>query len=321
MAIKYGFFNSVDGDRKYTAEDIGRYLQGIISSGVYADSSDSLQVVAGGGMNVIVQPGRAMLDFHYMENDSPLTLTLSPSGSLPRKDTIVMRLNNLSRLCEIAVVEGTPATSPVANAPKRTDAVKEYVLAIVTVNKLVTAISDADIRDERSGQYCRWVTGVIKQVDTSTLFNQWQAAYEAAAASLTAYMETKQAEFDAWFNALTEELNVNTYVQEYTNAITLEVPMQSIYIGINDYNPEEDVLLVNVGGIIWPQSNYAITGTAGAYMVYFRDTTLKAGDLVEFRVFKSKIGSAANANATVLALDEEGGSVLTSGGSTLALEN
>lgn len=320
MAIKYGFFNSVSGDRKYTAEDIGRYLQGIISSGVYADSSDSLQVVAGGGMNVIVQPGRAMLDYHYMENDSPLTLTLSPSGSLPRVDTIVMRLDNTDRLCEIAVVEGTPATDPYAKTPKRTDVEKEYVLAMVRVNKLVTSISDADIRDERSGQYCGWVTGVINQVDTSTLFNQWQTAYENAAASLTAYMETKQAEFDAWFKALTEELNVNTYIQEYTNTITLEVNQQSIFIGIADYVPEEDVLLVNVGGLIWPQSKYSIAGIAGAYMVYFIGTELKAGDIVEFRVFKSKIGSAANANATVLALDAEGGSVLTADGSAISIE-
>ena len=76
MAISYGFFNSMDGDRKYTAAQIGDYLQGMISSGVYADDASSLQVLAAGGMQLTVKPGRAILNYKFLYNDSPLTLTL-----------------------------------------------------------------------------------------------------------------------------------------------------------------------------------------------------------------------------------------------------
>ena len=116
MAIKYGFFNSVNGDRKYSAEDVGRYLKGIINSGVYPDSTTSLQVVVDEGMAVQVLPGRAMLEYHYLENDSPLVLTLTAGSTQARIDAIVARLDLENRLCEIAIKEGTPAAAPKAPA-------------------------------------------------------------------------------------------------------------------------------------------------------------------------------------------------------------
>ena len=168
MSIKYGFFDSVDGDRKYSAEDIGRYLQGIISSGVYSDNTSSLQVLAGTGMQVEVQPGRAMLHYHFMENDEPLTLTLSAGGTLDRIDAIVARLDMERRICEIAVKEGTPATTPTAPTMFRTDNTKEYMLASVYVAKLATMISQENITDTRHDTtVCGWVRGIVKQEATS----------------------------------------------------------------------------------------------------------------------------------------------------------
>lgn len=168
MSITYGFFDSVDGDRKYTAADIGRYLHGIVSSGVYADSTTSLQVLAVTDMQVEVQEGRAMLDYHYMENDEPLVLTLSAGGTQDRIDAIVARLDLNNRLCEIAVKEGTPAAAPVAPSMARTDVKKEYMLAAVYVAKLATAITQENITDTRhDATVCGWVRGIVKQEATS----------------------------------------------------------------------------------------------------------------------------------------------------------
>lgn len=168
MSIKYGFFDSVDGDRTYSAADIGRYLQGIISSGVYADKATSLQVLAAGGMRVEVQPGRAMLDYHFMENDSTFVLTLSNGNTLDRIDAIVARLDMERRLCEIAVKEGTPAVTPAAPMMLRTDNTKEYMLASVYVTKLATAITQNEITDTRPNTtVCGWVRGIVKQEATS----------------------------------------------------------------------------------------------------------------------------------------------------------
>ena len=206
MAITFGFFNSVNGDRKYNAAQIGRYLQHLVSSGVYAYASDSLQVLANDGMEVQVQAGRAMLDHHFMENDAPITLTLAAGGSQDRVDAVVMYVDITERACGITVKQGTPGATPKAPAMTRTDVRKEYQLAAVRVPKLSSAITQANITDTRADStVCGWVTGLIKQVDTSTLFLQWQAAYEEAYAELGDYLAAQKAAWDAFFTAVSED--------------------------------------------------------------------------------------------------------------------
>ena len=188
MAIKYGFFNSIDGDRKYTAADIGNYLMGIVSSGVYADKSTSLQVLANTGMAVEVQPGRAMLHYHYMESDMPLVLNLAAGGAQDRVDAIVALVDMNNRLCDIVVKKGTEAAKPTAPAMERTDTLKEYMLASVYVPRLSNSITQANITDTRADTtVCGFVTGVIDQVDTSTLFEQWRTAYDKAVAEMATW--------------------------------------------------------------------------------------------------------------------------------------
>lgn len=162
MGLTFGFFDSVNGDRKYSADDIGRYLQGIVTSGVFADDINNFKVLADTNMQVEVQPGRAMLDCHYLENDAPLPLVLSAGGTLDRIDAIVMRLDRERRLCEIAVKTGTPASTPTAPEMLRTDTVKEYMLASVFVSRLSSAIVQENITDTRADpNVCGWVMGLL----------------------------------------------------------------------------------------------------------------------------------------------------------------
>ena len=213
MAIKYGFFDSIAGDRKYNAEDISSYLMGIVSSGVYADKSTSLQVLANDGMTVEVQPGRAMLHYHYLENDSPLTLTLDKGGTQDRVDAIVARMDRGNRLCEIVIKKGTEAAKPSAPVMERTDVIKEYMLASVYITKLSTSITQSSITDTRADKtVCGWVTGVIDQVDTSTLFIQWQAAYQEAYAEMGDYSKAQKAAWEALFQETYTDLG--DYTQE-----------------------------------------------------------------------------------------------------------
>lgn len=318
MAIKYGFFNSSGGDRLYSAEDIGRYIQGLISSGVYADSSSSLQVLAGDGMEVQVQPGRAMLDCHYLENTEPYALTLSVGGTLDRIDAIVARLDLNSRLCEIAVKEGTPAATPKAPTLTRSDVKKEYMLASVYVTKLSTALTQENITDTRADNtVCGWVHGLIDQVDTAALFAQYQAAYAAELDNMRAFAAAQRQAIAEFYSALTEDLTVQTYIQEYRNSVTIEeAGTTELPIGISDYVPAEDVLLVNLHGLLLQASDYTVTGTGSAAVCTLNVNT-SAGHAVEFRVLKSKIGSAAA--ASVLAMGDDDGTALTSDGVALTV--
>lgn len=213
MAIKYGFFNSVNGDRVYDAEDLGRYLHGIISSGVYADSSDSLQVLANGDMTVTVQPGRAMLDCHYMENDAPLVLNLEPAGTTSRHDAVVMRLDKVARTCGIYVKTNVPVTLTPGFLDWITGGeanVKEWVLAYIYVGARATAITQSAITDHRANtSLCGWVHGLVDQVDTSTLFLQWQTAYEEQYAELQQARANMEGQYYDWFAGLPEGDEIN----------------------------------------------------------------------------------------------------------------
>ena len=57
MAISYGFFNSVNGDRTYNADDISNYFLKLISNGVFATPSNAMQVQENDGMTVQVTAG------------------------------------------------------------------------------------------------------------------------------------------------------------------------------------------------------------------------------------------------------------------------
>lgn len=285
MAIKYGFFNSVDGDRRYNAEDVGRYLYGIVSDGVYQDDTGRMQVLSTGGMTVAVQTGRAMLAYHYMENDSAYSLTLDLGTTLPRIDLIIMKLDRNSREITLEVKKGTPAASPSMPILAKESTIQEFALAAITVAANAAEITQSDIQDLRPNTaYCGWVTALLQQLDTETLFAQWEALYAAQ-------YEKLAAEFQSWFDTLTSQLTVDTYIHEYKQLHTTIANDMDIDIGIPEYNPDKDILIANINGVLFTETeDYTITGT-GETAVFNLIRPVSAGNVIEFRVLKSKIGS------------------------------
>lgn len=168
--MESGFFNSKNGDRKYNARDISRYFEHILSSGLYKNITDCMKVTPAGGMSLTVSPGAGLIDCQWFRQETPETLRISTANAaLPRVDSVVVRLdmNDSVRAISLAVVAGTPATSPVAKAPVRDDNIKEYVIARVYVGAAVSSISAGDITDTRDDEaVCGWVHS---RVDTPVL--------------------------------------------------------------------------------------------------------------------------------------------------------
>jgi hypothetical protein len=319
MTISFGFFNSMDGDRRYTAANIGDYLQGLITSGVYADDNTSLRVEASGGMTVTVQPGRAMLNFKYMNLDSPLQLTLAAGGAQDRVDAIVAYMDLTERACGITVKQGTQAASPKAPAMERSSTRHEYMLAAVRVKKLSNTIAAVNVTDKRGDtSVCGYVTNIVGQIPTGTLLLQYQAACAAELAAMQEYVAQQKAEFDAFFANMTGELQLSGFLQEYINPVTLKAEAKYVTVGITDYVPQEDVLYVSVNGVQLSQTAYTVGGTGKTATVTF-GTALKAGDAVEFRVLKFRLGTVTmNGEEKLLAVDNDG-TILTDGTYALKL--
>lgn len=302
MAVTSGFFNSVDGDRLYNADQMSLYFEGLISNGVYENVGERLQVTAPSvsGMSVDVGTGRAVVQSHWIKNDSKLNLTIEQAHtSLNRLDAIAIRYDVNARAVSIVVKTGTPAATPYAPTITRNADIYELYIATVHVAKGTTAITQDMIDDLRPSGRCGWVTGLIEQVDTSDLFDQWEFAYMRYYVEKTAefdnYITTKQNEFNEWFESLTSELRVDTTLHSYQNTVTVPDNTTVVTIGIEQYAANTDTLFAYSNGVLLVQGiNYTVSGT-GSDAVIRLSAPLVNSNQITFIVIKSVIGENSGA--------------------------
>lgn len=181
MAIESGFFNSVGDDRLYNAEDMSRYFENILSSGVFKRISNCLQVSAGSGMTLAVAAGAGLIDCHWFRARSAESVTIPAAHAiLPRIDNVVARLDltDAVRAITLDVVTGTPAQSPVPVAPVRTTSVYELVLAHVLVPAGASAITDGNITDTREDET---LCGFVQSLVDNPILKTYNARYVAVA--------------------------------------------------------------------------------------------------------------------------------------------
>lgn len=135
-------------------------------------------------------------------------LTLQQSDTrYARIDRIVARLSIEDRKIDLAVLTGTPATNPVAQALTRNSNIYEIALANVLVGKNVSVITQANITDTRlNNSVCGMVAAVIDQLDTSTLFNQYETWFNEkmneADSDYQQWFDDSEQSFTEWFNRI-----------------------------------------------------------------------------------------------------------------------
>lgn len=247
MAVSSGYFDSINGDRTYNAEQMSNYFDGLVSNGVYEMIGDRFNVTVQSGMTLNVGSGRAIIQSHWVKNDDIQTVTLDASNAqYPRIDVVCLRLDMDARSIILTKKTGTPAATPVMPDITRNADVYELYLASVLVP--AGATTPQTITDLRPSSLCGWVTGIIKQVDTSDLFTQWQEAYTQQFADFDAYMTIKMQQFNTWFEHLTSQLIVDTTIVKYENVVAAVAGFDISFIGIPDYIIGEDVLLTFVNG-------------------------------------------------------------------------
>ena len=312
MAITYGFFNAIkqeDGtyDRVYNSDQISEMFEGLVTDGVYESVGEAMIVKATSGMTVQVGTGRiVMSDGKWLRNDARYNITLAGAHlTLNRWSAIVVQENKTDRTITIMEKAGTPATNPTKPSATNTAAIEEKILAYVYVGKGVTEIGQMNITDVRADNtVCGWVTGVVKQVDTSELFLQYQDAYEKQLATMqtwetaqkTAFSawETEQkVAFDAWFSTLTDQLQVNTYVQKYHKAVETTDQQGVFALDMAGYTySSSDIIFVNVNGIALVEEYEWLLDTSKTPVELHTSQGLDADNLVEITILKSKIGQA-----------------------------
>ena len=287
MAITYGYFNSISGDRTYNADQMSEYFDGLVSNGVYESVGGALQVkaISGGGMTVQILSGRGIINCKWLKNDAAITLDITQAHAvLNRYTAVVLKLDVINRLMTITTKDGTPASTPDKPTMQNDSEVVELCLAYIYVGAGVTSISQANIEDMRPSSLCGWVTGLIEQVDTSQLFLQWQTAYET-------YYETMTARFEEWFDTLTEQLNVNTYVRRFYKRVVLESGDSNVIpLNMSNYTFSlDDIIDVFINGLhATPNVDYYIDQTSTPPSIH--PVADAVGTEFYISVLKSKIG-------------------------------
>lgn len=294
MSVTYGFFNSLDGDRVYNADTFNNYFEGLVSDGVFANHLDGFKVTAAGGLSVSVGSGRAIVGNKWVKNDASVSLSLTAAHvTLNRYTKICLRADESARTVSLLAVDGDPASSPVKPDPIRTGTQYEIILAYVYVAAGAAAITAVNIEDTRANSdVCGFVAGLVQQVDTSDLFTQYEAAYEEQLDAMHDWQDEKEDDFDSWFETLTDDLLVETYVEsgravtcaQLSDLTKLVVPSSVSY----DMSAG-DILQLYIGGILLPKDRYTVALTSGAYVVTYPAGFL-SGNPVEVVIFKSKIG-------------------------------
>lgn len=194
MAVTYGFYNSLNKDRVYNAEQMSAIFDGVITDGVFASIADHMMPVAGTGLQVIVKPGKCWFNHTWTLNDAELPLTIATADvSLTRIDAIVVEINSAvgTRANSIKVIKGTPSANPVKPTLSATENLHQYALGYVKVTPGMTSVTADKIEVNVGKSTCPFVTSVLQQTDITDLFNQWDA------------------EFNTWFENVKSQLSGN----------------------------------------------------------------------------------------------------------------
>lgn len=308
IELKSGYFNAIldengEPDISYEANDLNNYFEGVISpSGVFYAVEDRCQVVQGNGLNVVVKKGKGHVNNHWFKITEETKLELSPADViLDRKDRIIVRWSAENRNCVLTVLEGVPSSNPVEPMLTQDEtSIWEISLASVLVKKNATTITTANITDERpSGGLCGWITGVIDQLDTTELFNQYQAAQnefiEEKTTEYNEFIEGKTTQYNEWFSNIQEQVKATSLYREYeaiyrtvsTNETTIAIPTS-----INYVHNSLDVLSVHVDGKHLMEGIHYEINAAGTNIILNNSLSL-IGTEVIFVNKKSIDGTAA----------------------------
>lgn len=192
MAVTYGFYNSLNKDRVYNAEQMSSIFNGVITDGVFSTIGNTFTTVAGTGLQVIVKPGKAWFDGTWTLNDALLPLDIVTADvSLDRIDAVILEVNSSTsvRANSIKVLKGTASANPVKPTLTNTETVHQYALAYVTVAAGATSITAGNIEINVGKSTCPFVTSVLQQTNIDQLFAQWES------------------EFDTWFANVQSQLS------------------------------------------------------------------------------------------------------------------
>lgn len=170
MAITSGFFDSVNGDRKYSAQQFGNLFTGIISDGVFSGVGGGLKVESRSSQ-VYINSGRAWCRGTWLDNDAYASLSV-PANTHPnysRYDAVVLTFDTSSsvRRNSIDYISGVAAATPLKPTLKNDSLTKQMPLCYIFRPANSTTITQSNIESTIGTSACPYITGPLKTIDVT----------------------------------------------------------------------------------------------------------------------------------------------------------
>lgn len=213
MSVSSGFFNSLNGDRKYNAAQISAIFDGLIIDGVFASIGTAFAVKAAGGLTVNVGIGKAWFDHTWTVNDSILPMT-APEAEvlLDRIDAVVLEVNGTESVREntIKFVKGNPSSAPSRPTLTNEGNVHQYPLCYIYRKYGTAVINQADITPMVGTESTPFVTGILQTISLDELLGKWQDELDrftdARSKEVDDWIAQEESDFTAWFNKMKADL-------------------------------------------------------------------------------------------------------------------
>lgn len=213
MSVSSGFFNSLNGDRKYNAAQMSAIFDGLIIDGVFASIGTAFAVKAAGGLTVNVGIGKAWFDHTWTVNDSILPMT-APEAEvlLDRIDAVVLEVNGMESVREntIKFVKGNPSSAPSRPTLTNEGNVHQYPLCYIYRKYGTAVINQADITPMVGTESTPFVTGILQTISLDELLGKWQDELDrftdARSQEVDDWIAQEESDLTTWFNNMKADL-------------------------------------------------------------------------------------------------------------------
>lgn len=233
MSVTSGFFNSLNGDRKYNAEQMSAIFDGIINDGILANIGTAFTISALSGNTITVGIGRAWFNSTWVYNDAILPITAEDSEVLlDRYDAVVIEVDRSDsvRAGDIKIIEGTPSSSPSYPTMESSTYVHQYPLAYIYRAGGSSEITQANITSMIGTSRCPYVTGILQVQNIDNIVAQWYAEWyqwftlltSESTTDIDAWIGEQQTAFNEWFSGLQDILDEDVAASLAARILALE---------------------------------------------------------------------------------------------------
>lgn len=214
MSVTYGFYNSLNGDRKYDATQLSSLFDGVIVDGVFASIGSCFVTKASTDADTItVGSGKAWFNSTWILNDSIMSMAVPISEVLlDRIDALVIEIDSTEAVREnsIKIVKGTPSSQPSRPVLTKSGGVYQYPICYIYRPANSTVIKQADITNMVGTDDTPFITGILKTISMDELLGQWEDELDQFVTNeqsdFTNWMNQEKNEYDYWFSQMKDDL-------------------------------------------------------------------------------------------------------------------